>query len=109
MVIDHLKAVIRAAEAMGIELVNTFMGGDAAKHVDDNWTVALEVWPDIVRYAQDHGVKLTIENCPMIFSYDEWPGGNNIASSPVHLATDPRAVGRDRRDQLRPVAPGPDR
>jgi len=83
MVIDHLKAVMRAAEAMGIGLVNTFMGGDKAKHVDDNWVVALEVWPDIVRYAQDHGVKVTIENCPMIFSYDEWPGGVNLAYSPA--------------------------
>jgi sugar phosphate isomerase/epimerase len=82
MVIDHLKAVMRAAESMGIGLVNTFMGGDPAKHIDDNWKVALEVWPDIVSYADDHGVKITIENCPMIFSYDEWPGGNNIATSP---------------------------
>ena len=28
-------------------------------------------------------MKITIENCPMIFSYDEWPGGNNIAWSPM--------------------------
>ena len=23
--------------------------------------------------------KIAIENCPMIFSCDEWPGGNNLA------------------------------
>ena len=47
-VIGHLKHVITAAEAMGIPYVNTFMGGDGAKHQDANWEEALRVWPDIV-------------------------------------------------------------
>jgi sugar phosphate isomerase/epimerase len=81
-VIGHLKKVMVAAQKMGVPLVNTFMGGDAAKSQDENWEVALEVWPDIVRFAQDNGVKITIENCPMIFSRDEWPAGHNIAWSP---------------------------
>jgi sugar phosphate isomerase/epimerase len=81
-VIGHLKHVITAASRMGVPLVNTFMGGDRAKTQDQNWEVALSVWPDIVRFAQDAGVKLTIENCPMIFSNDEWPAGHNIAWSP---------------------------
>lgn len=81
-VIGHLKHVITAAEKMGVPLVNTFMGGDAAKTQDENWDVALKVWPDIVRFARDHGRKITIENCPMIFSRDEWPAGHNIAWSP---------------------------
>ena len=50
--------------------------------MDDNWQEALRVWPDIVRFAQDQGVRITFENCPMIFSTDEWPGGHNIAYSP---------------------------
>jgi sugar phosphate isomerase/epimerase len=82
MVIDHLKAVMVAASRMGVPLVNTFMGGDAAKTPDQNWEEALRVWPDIVGFAQDQGVKVTLENCPMLFSYDEWPGGHNIATSP---------------------------
>ena len=81
-VIGHLKHVITAAEKMGIPLVNTFMGGDAAKTQDENWEEALRVWPDIVSFAQDHGRQITIENCPMIFSRDEWPAGHNIAWSP---------------------------
>ncbi|HSM32725.1 MAG TPA: sugar phosphate isomerase/epimerase [Anaerolineae bacterium] len=80
--IDHLKKVIVATGKMGLPVTNTFCGGDASKHVDDNWQEALKVWPDIVRFAQDHGVKITFENCPMIFSYDEWPAGHNIAYSP---------------------------
>ena len=81
-VIDHLKKVIVAAGRMGVPVVNTFCGGDASKHVDANWQDALKVWPDIVAHARDNGVKLAFENCPMIFSYDEWPGGHNIAYSP---------------------------
>ncbi|HEU0235293.1 MAG TPA: sugar phosphate isomerase/epimerase [Candidatus Limnocylindrales bacterium] len=81
-VIGHLRHVITAAEKMDVPFVNTFMGGDAALSQDENWTRALEIWPDIVRFAQDHGRRITIENCPMIFSRDEWPGGHNIAWSP---------------------------
>lgn len=81
-VIDHLKKVIVAAGRMGVALVNTFCGGDASKHVDDNWKEATKIWPDIIAHARDNGVRLAFENCPMIFSYDEWPGGHNIAYSP---------------------------
>jgi sugar phosphate isomerase/epimerase len=82
LVIGHLKRVIAAASRMGVGLVTTFCGGNAAKHVDANWQDALEVWPDIVAHARDQGVKLAFENCPMIFSTDEWPSGHNIAYSP---------------------------
>ena len=82
MVIGHLKKVIEAAELMNVGLVNTFMGADGAKNLDDNWEDARRNWPDIVSFAQDHGRKITIENCPMLFSYDEWPGGHNLATTP---------------------------
>jgi sugar phosphate isomerase/epimerase len=81
-VIGHLKHVITAAELMGVPLVNTFMGADGSKDQDANWEEALRVWPDIVSFAQDHGRKITIENCPMLFSEDEWPGGHNLATTP---------------------------
>ena len=67
---------------MDVPFVNTFMGGDAAKNHDENWQEALEVWPDIVALRPGPRGKITIENCPMIFSHDEWPGGHNIAWSP---------------------------
>jgi sugar phosphate isomerase/epimerase len=81
-VIEHLKKVMVTAGQMGVGLVNTFCGGDASRHVDANWQEALKVWPDIIAHARDRGVTLSFENCPMIFSYDEWPGGHNIAYSP---------------------------
>lgn len=81
-VIGHLKKVIGVASWMGLPVVNTFCGGDASKNVHENWEDALSVWPSVIAFARDHGVKIAFENCPMIFSHDEWPGGHNIAYSP---------------------------
>ena len=80
--IAHQKLVIEACAKMKVPFFNTFMGADSSLHVDANWERALEIWPPIVEHAKAHGVKITIENCPMIFSHDEWPAGNNIAWSP---------------------------
>ncbi len=82
-VIDHLKKVIRAAPLLGVSVVNTFIGRDHAKSVEDNWPAFRAVWPDIVREAEGAGVKLALENCPMLFSQNEWPGGKNLAISPA--------------------------
>ncbi len=81
--INHLKRVIRAAEMLGVGVVNTFVGRDWTKSVDDNWPRFLKVWPPLVKYAEDHGIKIGIENCPMLFSADEWPGGKNLAATPA--------------------------
>ncbi len=81
-VIGHLRDVIVAARKMSVPYVTTFIGADAAKTPDQNWADALRIWPDIVSFARDNGVKLAIEHCPMIFSYDEWPSGHNLAYSP---------------------------
>ena len=81
-VIGHLKKVITAAGTMGISVVNTFVGGDRTLNVDENWARAQQIFGPIVKHAQESGVRLCFENCPMIFSYDEWPGGHNIAYSP---------------------------
>jgi sugar phosphate isomerase/epimerase len=81
-VIDHLKQVVSAASLMDLKVVNTFIGGDAALKVDDNWAEAEKVWPEIIAFARDKGVKLAFENCPMLFSNSEWPGGHNIAYAP---------------------------
>ena len=78
----HLGKVITAAGMMGVKVVNTFVGGDRALSVDQNWARALQIFPAIVAHASDNGVTLAFENCPMIFSPDEWPGGHNIAYAP---------------------------
>lgn len=81
--IAHLKKVIRAAPLLGLKNVNTFVGRDWAKTVDENWPRFLKTWKPLIALAEDHGVKIGIENCPMSFSRDEWPGGKNLAVSPA--------------------------
>jgi sugar phosphate isomerase/epimerase len=81
-VVEHLKKVIRAAPRLGVNVVNTFIGRDWTKSIDDNWPGVREVWPGIIAEAKSAGVKIGIENCPMLFSKDEWPGGKNLAVSP---------------------------
>lgn len=80
--IDHIKKVIAAAALLGVNQMNTFVGRDHQKSVADNWPRFLEVWPEIIRYAEEKGVRVGIENCPMIFTDDEWPGGKNLATTP---------------------------
>jgi sugar phosphate isomerase/epimerase len=81
--IDHIKKVISAASSLGVTRVNSFVGRDWTKSVDDNWPRFLEVWKPLVKFAEEAGVKIGIENCPMLFSKDEWPGGKNLAVSPA--------------------------
>jgi len=83
LVIGHLKKVILAAELLKVPIVGTFVGRDKDKTQEDNLEQFAKIWPPIVKFAADHGVKIAIENCPMIFSNDEWPGGVNLAISPA--------------------------
>ncbi|HEY0070766.1 MAG TPA: sugar phosphate isomerase/epimerase [Chloroflexia bacterium] len=82
-VIEHLKMLIAAAEMLSVPVVGTFVGRDQHKTVEANFGEFEKVWPPIVKFAADHGIKIGIENCPMIFSNDEWPGGNNLAATPA--------------------------
>ena len=81
--VEHFKAVILAAEKLRVNQANTFVGRDWKLSVDENWPRFLKVWRPLVRFAEDHGVKVGIENCPMLFTQDEWPGGKNLATTPV--------------------------
>jgi len=81
--IKHLQKVIRAAPLLGCDRVNTFIGRDWTKSVDDNWPRFCKVWKPLIALADDQGVKIGIENCPMSFTNDEWPGGKNLATSPA--------------------------
>ncbi|MBC7256745.1 MAG: sugar phosphate isomerase/epimerase [Chloroflexi bacterium] len=81
--VEHIKKVIQAAERLGIKTVNTFIGRDWTKSVEDNWCRFLHTWRPLVAFAEEHGVRIGIENCPMLFTADEWPGGKNLATTPT--------------------------
>ena len=80
--IEHLRHVIQGARKLGLSTVNTFVGRDWTRSVDENWPRFLEVWRPLIQFAADHGIRVGIENCPMLFTGDEWPGGKNLATSP---------------------------
>jgi len=80
---DHLKKVIRAAEMLGLKSVNTFVGRDWRQTVDENWPRFLKTWKPLIAFAEDHGIKVGVENCPMLFTSQEWPRGKNLMTTPV--------------------------
>lgn len=80
--ITHIKKVIKFSHLLGINRISTFIGKDKNLSIDANLELFKNVWPDIIAYAESYQVYVGIENCPMYFTKDEWPGGLNLASSP---------------------------
>ena len=80
--IDHLKKVIAASAKLGVGRVTTFIGRDQTKTIEENLELFKQIWPPIIAYAESLGVQVAIENCPMLFGRDQWPGGQNLATSP---------------------------
>lgn len=80
--VEHLKNVIRASHKLGINMVTTFIGRDQNRNFEDNLLIVKEVWPEILKLAKELGVKVAIENCPMLFGPDQWPGGQNLMTTP---------------------------
>jgi sugar phosphate isomerase/epimerase len=81
--VAHIQKVILACELLDIRQMNTFIGRDWTRSVDDNWPRFLDTWKPLIAFAEDHGVRIGIENCPMSFTADEWPGGKNLATTPA--------------------------
>ena len=83
LAIEHIRRVIRATALLGLDRMNTFIGRDWTKSIDENWPRFLEVWRPLIQLAEEQNVRVGIENCPMLFGSDEWPGGKNLAISPA--------------------------
>jgi sugar phosphate isomerase/epimerase len=81
--VAHLRKVIRASALLGINKVTAFVGRDFSKSVEANWPRFLKTWKPLIQYAEERKVWVGIENCPMLFSSDEWPSGKNLAHSPA--------------------------
>jgi sugar phosphate isomerase/epimerase len=81
--VEHLHRLIDAAADLGIPIVNSFVGRDPALSVEANWPRFVETWRPLIDHAEHRGIRVGIENCPMLFTRDEWPGGKNIATTPA--------------------------
>ena len=82
--VAHLKKVICASAKLGVNMVTTFIGRDQTKSVEENLELVREIWPPIIALAEEKGVKIAIENCPMLFGRDQWPGGQNLMTTPAN-------------------------
>lgn len=80
--IEHLKRVINMSALLGVNMVTTFIGRDQNKTAEENLEIFKEVWPPIIKLAEEKGVKVAIENCPMLFGAEQWPGGQNLFTTP---------------------------
>ncbi len=102
----HLRKVIDAAQRLGVDVVGTFVGNDKDRPLPENLDRFRKIWPPLVHYAGERGVKIAIENCPMIFSLGRVAGRHQPRLGARDLG---RAVQRDPRRELRsqprPVAP----
>lgn len=121
--VEHLKLLLQAAKQLSIPRITTFIGRDFTKSVDENWPRLLDTWRPLVALAEELGIRIGIENCPMLFSQDEWPGGKNIATSPaiwrrmfsdlnsdaIGLNYDPSHMVWQQMDYLKPIRDFADR
>lgn len=81
--ISHLKKVIEFAGFIGVNMVTTFIGRQQDKTVEENLKLFGEIWPPIIHYAEERGIKVAVENCPMLFGPEQWPGGQNLFTTPA--------------------------
>lgn len=81
--VEHLGKLICASAKLGVNMVTTFIGRDQTKTVEENLKLVQEIWPPIISLAEEKGVKIAIENCPMLFGADQWPGGQNLMTTPA--------------------------
>lgn len=81
--VTHLMNLIKASAKLGIGMVTTFIGRDQTKTVEENLELVKEIWPPIIKLAEEQNVKIGIENCPMLFGADQWPGGQNLMTTPA--------------------------
>lgn len=81
--VEHLKTLITASHKLGIDMVTTFIGRDQSKTVEENLELVKEIWPPVMELAKETHVRVAIENCPMLFGQDQWPGGQNLMTTPA--------------------------
>ncbi len=80
--VNHLKTLIQASSRLGVGMVTTFIGREQNKTIEENLDLVKEIWPPIIKVAEEYKVRIAIENCPMLFGADQWPGGQNLMTTP---------------------------
>jgi sugar phosphate isomerase/epimerase len=79
---EHLPKVMDAAVKLGLGGINTFIGADHTLPLEENMEKFKQVWPALIRQAEERNIRVGIENCPMLFERT-WPFGLNLARTPA--------------------------
>ena len=79
---EHLKKVMDAAALLDVDVVSCFVGRDPSKDTEANLTEFELVFAPLMAHASDRGVRIAIENAPMVGWQFEGLVGN-IGSSPL--------------------------
>lgn len=79
----HLIAMIETAPMLGVDTITTFIGRDQHRTVEENLELLQDIWGPIIKAAEEQKVKIAIENCPMLFDAGQWPGGQNLMTTPA--------------------------
>lgn len=79
--ITHLRRIIDAAHLLGVNTVCAFIGRDQTKTPRENFDEMEHVFAPLLEYAAARGVRIAIENCPMVgWQFEGLPG--NLAYAP---------------------------
>lgn len=79
----HLIAMIETAPKLQVDTITTFIGRLQHKTIEENLELFQEIWRPIIKVAEEKKVKIAIENCPMLFDDGQWPGGQNLMTTPA--------------------------
>ncbi len=82
-IIRHLTSMIKAAPKLHVDTITTFIGRIQTKTIEENLEIFQEVWTPVIHSAEQSKVRIAIENCPMLFDSGQWPGGQNLMTTPA--------------------------
>ena len=77
----RLRMVMKMAPLFGTDTIGVFAGRDPEKSIEDSIADFREVWTPLAQEAEDRGLRLAFENCPMFRGYPV--RGINLAHCPA--------------------------
>ncbi len=78
---DTVRNTILFAEEIGVPVVAGFAGRIMGEPLEASLPKFKEIWTEHAKFAEDHGIRIAFECCPM-GRYNSPSGGNNCISTP---------------------------
>jgi sugar phosphate isomerase/epimerase len=78
----RVRGSIQLARRLGVKTVAGFAGRITGKRIEESLPKFTQIWSAHAEYAEAHGVKIAIENCPMGWHHLPGQDGINFLSTP---------------------------